>query len=163
MLVLVNRAKKLSKDKRKKKCKMSNQKQGANMQTVTTKTGEKKIVDLSKFKSLLETKVVKTDRKERSEIYNYPKEITKELRSESIGKAWRASQRKKLERFEGNIFFYAKANNIEKLLSEIESFNKFYKDTFLRNDYSIDSITQSKDNAKSIGEMLQIIKHVMQA
>lgn len=78
-----------------------------------------------------------------------------------VDKKIRMQIRKKRNKFFDNVIFF-KANNLNtELKKEIESFNKFYKETYILNDYSLNSICQnnSDDDTKLKCKLfLEIIK-----
>lgn len=58
--------------------------------------------------------------------------------------------RKKRNTFFDNIIFYFANKMQTELKKEIESFNKFYKETYLLNDYSVNSICQNNSDKETI-------------
>lgn len=78
-----------------------------------------------------------------------------------VDKKIRMKIRKDRNKFLDNIIFYQSQNLKDDLKKEIKSFDKFYKDTYLLNDYSLNSICQnnSDDDTKLKCKLvLEIIK-----
>lgn len=63
-----------------------------------------------------------------------------------VDKKIRQSLRKKRNKFFDNIIFFASNNLKEDLKKEINLFDKFYKETYLLNDYSLNSIVQNNSD-----------------
>jgi hypothetical protein len=116
-------------------------------------------INLSKFADKLASVDLKQKR-EKETLYIYPDSFTKDIINGEEGRKYRNRLRSRLKSFSNNIFFYAKGNNIESLKSEITRFDEFYKSNYRINDYSIHSITNSKEKEKDILFMLEIIKEV---
>lgn len=116
-------------------------------------------INLSKFADKLANVDLKQKR-EKEHLYLYPESFTKEIINGEEGRKYRNRLRSRLKSFSNNIFFYAKGNNIEALKLEIQKFDEFYKTNYRINDYSINSITHSKEKEKDIVFMLEIIKEV---
>jgi hypothetical protein len=116
-------------------------------------------INLSKFADKLANVDLKQKR-EKETLYIYPESFTKDIINGEEGRKYRNRLRSKLKSFSNNVFFYAKGNNIESLKSEILRFDEFYKANYRINDYSIHSITNSKEKEKDIQFMLEIIKEV---
>lgn len=118
------------------------------------------IVDLSKFN--LEkfadqlSAISLKEKKNKETIYVYPPEFKKEDIGGEIGKKWRNSQRRKLESLTNNILFFAKGKKMEDLQDAIKKFRSFYKETYRRNDFSIDSLSQSRNDARNAGISLAL-------
>jgi len=144
---------------------MSKTVKGANAQNQKNANAsqESKVVNLNleKFEKSLESVSLK-EKKTRETIYNYPEGWGKEKINSEEGKKFRNSLRNQMKRFSNNVFYYAKIKENDKLIAEIDAFNAFYLKNFRINDYSLDSITQSKDDAKSrdLSLMMDIIKEV---
>lgn len=135
--------------------------------TVATKTvknaNSTKVVNLqlSQFAKKLESVEVK-EKKDKLTIYNYPETFSKTDINSEKGKKFRNSLRSKMQKFANNIFYYAKINDNEKLIAEINSFDAHYKENYRLNDYSLKSVSSSNNEvkAKDIELMLSIIKEV---
>lgn len=129
--------------------------------TETKKVNEVSKVNLSKFAKQLESKQVK-EKSTKDTIYIYPEKMTEAEKSNEVGKKWRNSVRNKIRRFSNQIFVYAKTNNLDALKKEVKDFKTFYKETYRINDFSLGSISQSKNEEKAndIKLMLEIIKEV---
>lgn len=118
------------------------------------------IVDLSKFN--LEkfadqlSAISLKEKKNKETIYVYPPEFKKEDIGGEIGKKWRNHQRRKLESLTNNILFFAKGKKMEDLQDAIKKFRSFYKETYRRNDFSIDSLSQSRNDARNAGISLAL-------
>ena len=146
--------------------KKSNNKQAiANKNVIETKQSvnaeENRLIEinLSKFADKLANVDLKQKR-EKEHLYLYPESFTKEIINGEEGRKYRNRLRSRLKSFANNIFFYAKGENIEALKVEIDKFDSFYKENYRINDYSINSITNSKEKEKDISFMLEIIKEV---
>lgn len=118
------------------------------------------IVDLSKFNlekfaDQLE-KISLKEKKNKETIYVYPPEFKKEDLGGEIGKKWRNAQRRKLESMTNNIRFFAKGKKMDDLQDAIKKFRAFYKETYRRNDFSIDSLSQSRNDARNAGISLAL-------
>ena len=118
-------------------------------------------INLSKFKNELEKKVLENTKKDKQLLYIYPDELnTKEKINSLLGKKFRQNTRNKLERFSNNIFIYAKTENIESLKKEIEDFKIFYKERFVKNDFTKESLSSSTKNESDLTLMLNIINEI---
>lgn len=134
--------------------------------TVKTKsTIDKKKVEVINLQSTLnkfadKVKDMKINEKTKKDtIYLYPENLTaNEINSEK-GKTFRNSLRNKLKRFENNIFVFTKTQNTESLQKEVKLFNDFYKTNYQRNDFTLQSLSQSKNESKTgdLQLMLNII------
>lgn len=134
--------------------------------TVKTKsTIDKKKVEVINLQSTLnkfadKVKDMKINEKTKKDtIYLYPENLTaNEINSEK-GKTFRNSLRNKLKRFENNIFVFTKTQNTESLQKEVKLFNDFYKTNYQRNDFTLASLSQSKNESKTgdLQLMLNII------
>lgn len=103
-------------------------------------------------------------KQQKSTLYNYPIEFTAIQINGDEGKKFRSKLRKKLENFCNNISVNYKMQRSEILLENIASFDLFYKENYKTNDYSINSITHTKDEKNAyISTTLDIIKLVKQA
>lgn len=132
---------------------------------IASKIEEKKenltIVNLSKFAKELENVQLKQKR-ERETIYVYPESFSKSDVNSEKGKKFRNGIRSKMKRFANNIFYFAKIQEEDNLKKEIGMFKEFYKSNFRLNDFSLNSISQSKDagKEKDFSLMLNIIKEI---
>lgn len=144
---------------------MSKTVKGANAQIVKNANASKESnvvnLNLEKFEKSLESVSLK-EKKTRETIYNYPEGWDKTKINSEEGKKFRNSLRNQMKRFSNNVFVFTKTKENEKLIAEIDAFNAFYLKNFRINDYSLDSITQSKDDAKSrdLSLMMDIIREV---
>jgi hypothetical protein len=118
-----------------------------------------KEINLSKFSKSLESIQIK-EKKEKGEsnLYRIPEEIKKlsYLQKSEEMKKFRGLMRRKRDGIFNNILFFAKGRKIEELKKEIAIFEKFYKENYLINDFSIFSISNKEDSSLSLG--LEIIK-----
>lgn len=116
-------------------------------------------INLSKFADKLKNVELKAKR-EKETIYKYPESWNKEKINSEDGKKYRNKIRNQLKSFSNNIFYYAKTEDKQKLISEIEKFELFYANNYRINNYSISSITNSEKREKDIELMIEIIKSV---
>lgn len=133
-----------------------------NVKTVSkteTKKDEIVKINLQKFAKELENVNLK-EKKVRETIYNYPEGFTKQKINSDEGKKFRNSLRNQLKRICNNILVYAKTNQQDKLVAEIKLFSAFYKKNYQRNDFSITSLSSSKDESKEkdLTLMINIVK-----
>ena len=150
--------------------KMSNVK-NANAKKTTTKNQVAKKdeivkINLSKFSKALESKIIERKSTERITLYKYPNTFTKEQINAKQGKQFRSKLRTKLNNFTNNIFLFAKQNRVSELKTEIKNFDSFYKENYLLNDYSLNSLTninEDKEKFTNIKLMLEIINEVKSA
>jgi hypothetical protein len=136
-------------------------------QSATKKTNvakakkETKVLNVEKINlSALTDRLQKIDVKEKQKkqtIYLYPETFTdKDINSE-VGKKFRNKRRKEIERFANNCFFYMKYNRENDLIKEVDEFEKHYKTFYKINDYSVKSISNSKET-NNIELFLDIVK-----
>lgn len=59
-----------------------------------------------------------------------------------------------------NVFRFFEAGNTKELKEEFESFNKFYKETYLVNDFSLESLTR-KNSDKSTQARIKLFFHTL--
>ena len=100
-------------------------------------------LDDSNFESLISeiSKNVKQKKTEKTERM-YKIEVDKKIRN---------SLRKKRDRFIDNVLFFKNQKMNNELKNEITEFNKFYKETYALNDYSLNSIcSNNSDNDTKI-------------
>ena len=100
-------------------------------------------LDDSNFESLISeiSKNVKQKKTEKTERM-YKVEVNKKIRN---------SLRKKRDRFIDNVLFFKNQKMNNELKNEITEFNKFYKETYSLNDYSLNSIcSNNSDNDTKI-------------
>ena len=79
------------------------------------------------------------------------------------GKKIRTKIRNKRNIYANNVIHYAKNKNLIELKNEIKNFNIFYKETYLLNDYSLKSISNTNsddDTKKLLITFLEIIKNL---
>lgn len=125
---------------------------------VENKTANLDKVNLSKFAEKL-SKVEVKEKKKKSLLYKYPEGFTEAMINSDEGKRFRSKCRTALKRFCNNIFVFAKINSVEKLKAEISAFKIFYKENYLVNDFSLNSLTSKADEkTKGLQLMLEIIK-----
>jgi len=77
-----------------------------------------------------------------------------------VGNRIRTKVRKQRNSFANNIILYKNNKDIELLTKEIKSFNKFYKETYKLNDYTLKSISSTnrdEDTNQLLKDMLSII------
>lgn len=131
------------------------------------KVNEVSKINLSKFAEQL-SKIEVKEKKKRETMYKYPEGFTeKDINSEK-GKQYRNKCRNIRNRFANNILSFAKQNevlkgkfDVSKLTNEVKEFNKFYKETYLLNDYSFKSISQAKEeDEKELVLFLSILKDI---
>jgi hypothetical protein len=114
-----------------------------------------KSINLDAFKNQLDALQLK-GKKERENLYIYPESLSKEDIKGEKGKKFRGGLRNKRDRFINNILHSAKIYNADKKKENLESLQNcislwkdFYKSSYRINDFSIDSISQSKDDEKN--------------
>lgn len=136
-------------------------KKNANANVKVAKEEKKEIIqiNLDKFEKQLENVSIKEIR-QRETIYVYPDDFSKSDINSEKGKKYRNSIRNNLKRHCNNILIFAKSKDSEKLQKEIKEFELFYKEKFRLNDFSLSSISQSKDagKEKDLSLMIEIIK-----
>ena len=137
-----------------------NQTQKTETKVVTEKTNVTKI-NLQQFAEKLSKVEVKEKRKKET-LYNYPEGFTEQKINSDEGKKFRNKLRNTIKRFCNNILLYAKHNRIEDLQKEVKEFVSFYKTNYRLNDFSIASISQSKNEVKEndLQTMIAIVKEV---
>lgn len=104
-------------------------------------------VNLSKYAERLQKVEVKEIKKKQT-LYNYPDGFSESDINNEKGKKFRNSLRTAMKRFANNITLAAKQNDAEKLQKEIAEFKIFYKKNYRVNDFSLSSITNTKDEGK---------------
>lgn len=132
----------------------------SNLKNVNAKKESSKLttINLSKFANLKVSEVVKT---QKSTLYNYPENWNALQINAGEGKSFRTKKRNKLMQFANNICVFAKHNRLNDLIEEIKKFDIFYKEIFKLNDYSINSLTHTKEEKNAFYcDMLEIIKIV---
>jgi RNA processing factor Prp31 len=91
------------------------------------------------------------------------KETSKDrMYKNEVDKKQRQILRKKRNKFVDNVLFFQSQKMLVELKNEINLFNEFYKEVYLLNDYSLNSICQNNsDNETKIKSklFLQIIKN----
>lgn len=112
-------------------------------------------------------KIEVKDKKVKNTIYIYPEGWTQDKINSIEGKKFRNRLRNKIKFFCNQIFVSskqllvnAKNEDAKKSLSNtIADFKKFYKENYRLNDFSIESISQAKDEkTNEIKLMLEILK-----
>lgn len=116
-------------------------------------------INLNKFSNQLSNIDLKV-KKEKETLYIYPETFSKEDIGGIKGKQFRTKLRRQLESISNNILYYAKGNQIELIKNEISKFDLLYKANYKLNDYSISSLTHSKEREKGIELMLLIVKEI---
>lgn len=119
-------------------------------------------INLSQFADKLANVELKV-KKEKEHLYIYPDGWTKEKINSEEGKQLRNKLRNRLKSICNNIFFYTKSENVELLKAEIQKFDEFYKANYRINDYSANSLTNSKDQLQNVELTLNIIKSVKES
>lgn len=144
--------------------KMSNVTKNANVKSVTKNVTDKKEtaklqkINFEKFANIASKITESAVTLQKSLLYIYPTEWTKnEINNKKLGGAFRSKRRKELNNFANIIFLAYQKKNIELLKTEVEKFKVFYKEFYRVNDFSINSVTHTKDNETVIA-MMQLIK-----
>ena len=78
-----------------------------------------------------------------------------------VDKKQRQILRKQRNKFVDNVLFFKSQKNEIELKKEIDLFNKFYKETYILNDYSLNSICQNNSDNETkikVKMFLQIVK-----
>jgi hypothetical protein len=120
-------------------------------------------VNLSKYAEQL-SKITVKEKNKREHLYIYPEGFTEQMINSEVGKKHRNKMRNILKRFTNNIFVFAKSNQIDKLQTEVNLFKSFYKENYRIQDFSLNSITNAKDEKKeNIQLMLNIVKDMENA
>lgn len=119
-------------------------------------------LNLGKFAEQL-AKVELKEKIKKSTLYIYPDGYSESDINSEKGKKFRNKLRNEIKRLCNNILLFAKMNRIDDFKKEVEKFNLFYKTNYQLNDYSLASITNTKDEAKEndLKLMLSIIKDNM--
>lgn len=116
--------------------------------------------NLDKFINKLESKNLNSKKETSGKRELYKKSI-KDFEKDSEYKSYKRKMRNNLKSFCNNIqFAFIKKNEIE-LKKEIELFNKFYKENYILNDYSEESLrfnNSDDDTKENIKDMLTILK-----
>ena len=82
------------------------------------------------------------------------------LYKEKLNKQQRKQTRNKRNKLVNNVIFYAKNKQVKELKETIKEFNSFYKETYLLNDNSINSIA-SKNSDKDTIEKIEIFFNIV--
>lgn len=114
---------------------------------------------LDKFADKLNNKKI-VEKTKKDTIYIYPENLSASDINSEKGKTFRNSLRNKLKRLSNNIFVFAKTKQEEKLISEVKMFNSFYKENYIKNDFTLSSISQSKNGEKT--EDMQLMLNIVQ-
>lgn len=139
-----------------------NQKTAATTKVNNTKNDANKLhkINFEKHAAIV-ANVSEKIKEQKSTLYNYPETFTALQINGVEGKNFRSKLRTKLTNFANNIFVFYKTKNSEKLILEVQNFNVFYKENFKVNDFSISSITHTKEEKNQMYvHMLEIIKDV---
>lgn len=96
--------------------------------------------------------------KEKSILYKF--QLNAEKLSFEDAKKLRQKNRNKLFSFCRNICFFFLSDNTTELQKSIKDFEIFYKETYIKNDFSLQSIFNGReeDKKKDLQKMLDIIK-----
>ena len=114
-------------------------------------------LDLNNLKSLIKTNVRTKSISTKEKMYKFERN---DLTKEQIKKE-RSKIRKQRTKFCSNILHFFSTDLKDNLKKEVVLFNKFYKETYLLNDYSISSLAQSNSDKETLVQlnlMLQIVK-----
>lgn len=114
---------------------------------------------LDKFADKLNDKKI-VEKTKKDTIYIYPETLTASDINSEKGKTFRNSLRNKLKRLSNNIFVFAKTKQQEKLIAEVKMFNSFYKESYIKNDFTLASISQSKNGEKT--DDMQLMLNIVQ-
>lgn len=135
-------------------------------ETKSKKVNEVSKINLSTIADRL-SKIEVKDKKVKNTIYIYPEGWTQDKINSVEGKKFRNKLRNKIKFFCNQIFLFAKqlqvnskdADSTKKLNDAVKEFKSFYKTNYKINDFSIESISQAKDEkTNDIKLMLDIIK-----
>lgn len=130
------------------------------------KVSEVSKVNLSSIADRLEKIEIK-DKKVRNTIYIYPDGWTQDKINSVEGKKFRNKLRNKIKFFCNQIFLFSKQISVnpknedskKSLQNVVKEFKAFYKSFYKINDFSIESISQAKDEkTNDIKLMLDILK-----
>lgn len=143
---------------------MANPKNASVKNSVTKNVTDKKEtaklqkINFEKFANIASKITENSVTLQKSLLYIYPTEWTKnEINNKKLGGAFRNKRRKELNNFANIIFLSYQKKNVELLKTEVEKFKVFYKEFYRVNDFSINSVTHTKDNETVIA-MMQLIK-----
>lgn len=101
-------------------------------------------------------------KEQKATLYKYPETFTALQINGIEGKNFRSKLRTRLTNFANNFFVYYKTKNEEKILLELTAFKLFYAENYKINDFSINSITNTKEEKnKMYVSMLEIIKELI--
>lgn len=131
-----------------------------------TATKKKKEVVLSKLNlSMFESKLKNVPENvtaQKSILYNYPENWGSLQINGQIGKNWRTARRRELANFCAIIQLRSKHKQFDTLIEKVNEFKKFYKTYFRVNDFSLQSVTHTKEEkAADINFALDIVKEVL--
>lgn len=104
-------------------------------------------LNLTDFNKLVQSK--KETLKTSNRINMYKIEVDKKLRKKL---------RNQRDKFKSNIIYYFNNKNKKDLKEEIKSFNKFYKETYSLNDYSLLSVASNNSDKQTKVELLIMLK-----
>lgn len=119
-----------------------------------------KTINLNKFAEQLKNVPDEKIRADRSLIYKYPETYSKSDINGEKGKKFRSNLRNKLNRFNSNIFTFAKREDVENLKKEVESFDAFYTENYMLQNYEVSSVTSKTEDKSDLQLMFDIIKDV---
>lgn len=116
----------------------------SNVKNVNAKNEKLSKINFDKFT----TKVYNVSEKsssQRATLYNYPENFGAMQINGIEGRNFRGKLRRELQTICNAIYLSKKSKDGEKFVSAVNSFMKFYKTNFKLNDFSINSITNTKD------------------
>lgn len=110
-------------------------------------------IDDTNFENLLKnvSSTIKQQKTDKERIY----------KKENLTKSDRQKLRKNRDKFLNNVILFFQNKDTENLKKEIQSFDKYYKETYFKNDYSQNSICQNNsdtDTKLKVKLFLEIIK-----
>lgn len=119
-----------------------------------------KAIDFNNLKNKIKVSNIKVKETiEKTKMYKFESTIVdlKEL------KKLRSKMRNKRNAFANNIILNFQKENVENLIKEVNNFDKFYKENYILNDYSLISISSNnrdKETEILLTSMLNIIKEL---
>jgi len=128
-----------------------------------TANEEKKLIKINfdKHADKVQNLSEKSVSNQRSTIYVYPENFTALQINGKEGKNFRSKLRNELTKICGLIGLHYKMKKESELIAEVEKFDNFYKTNFKIQDYSINSLTNTKDEKNLFYvDMLNIIREV---
>jgi len=128
------------------------------------------ITNISSIASRILAKGEKGERKDRESFYKYPEFVegekgkkfagNKDVISGHIGKAWREKRRKVLDNFVTRLTFADAKKDMQKCKEIVTDWKRVYKEFYLKNDYSLNSVRQSgkKEELEEVTYFLELCK-----